>query len=41
LLGKPQGLSKSHNRFEADASPLRADLYTRYFNLSTRAVMNG
>jgi hypothetical protein len=30
LLGKPQGLSGSHNRFEADASPTRADLYTRY-----------
>lgn len=27
LLGRPQGLSKSHNRFETDASPLRADLY--------------
>ncbi|KAH5199459.1 hypothetical protein HBI46_227220 [Parastagonospora nodorum] len=27
LLGEPQGLSASHNRFEADASPLRADLY--------------
>lgn len=30
LLGTPQGLSKSHNRFEADASPFRADLYVRY-----------
>lgn len=27
LLGEPQGLSASHNRFEADASPTRADLY--------------
>lgn len=27
LLGEAQGLSKSHNRFEADASPTRADLY--------------
>jgi hypothetical protein len=30
LLGEPQGLSASHNRFEADVSPTRADLYTRY-----------
>jgi hypothetical protein len=30
LLGEAQGLSASHNRFEADASPTRADLYTRY-----------
>jgi hypothetical protein len=30
LLGTPQGLSASHNRFEADASPLRADLYSTY-----------
>jgi hypothetical protein len=28
LVGKPQGLSNSHNRFEADASPMRADLYS-------------
>lgn len=28
LIGKPQGLSRSHGRFETDASPLRADLYT-------------
>jgi hypothetical protein len=27
LIGEPQGLSASHNRFEADASPTRADLY--------------
>lgn len=27
LLGTPQGLSKSHNRFEADASPTRQDLH--------------
>jgi hypothetical protein len=27
LLGEPQGLSASHNRFEADVSPTRADLY--------------
>ncbi|EMD94579.1 hypothetical protein COCC4DRAFT_66246 [Bipolaris maydis ATCC 48331] len=27
LLGEPQGLSASHNRFEADCSPTRADLY--------------
>jgi hypothetical protein len=30
LVGKPQGLSNSHNRFEADASPTRADLYSTY-----------
>jgi hypothetical protein len=29
LLGEPQGLSASHNRFEADVSPLRADLYKK------------
>ncbi|KAJ4332398.1 hypothetical protein N0V87_008394 [Didymella glomerata] len=27
LLGEPQGLGNSHNRFECDASPTRADLY--------------
>lgn len=27
LLGQPRGLSNSHNRFEADASPARGDLY--------------
>ena len=27
LLGKPLGLSNSHNRFESDASPTRGDLY--------------
>ncbi|KAI1522365.1 Peroxidase-2 domain containing protein, partial [Pyrenophora tritici-repentis] len=27
LLGEPQGLSATHNRFEADCSPTRADLY--------------
>lgn len=30
LIGEPQGLSNSHNRFECDASPLRADLYSTY-----------
>jgi hypothetical protein len=30
LLGEAQGLSASHNRFETDASPTRADLYKRY-----------
>jgi hypothetical protein len=30
LLGEPQGLSASHNRFEHDGSPLRADLYSTY-----------
>jgi hypothetical protein len=28
LLGEPRGLGASHNRFEADASPTRADLYS-------------
>jgi hypothetical protein len=32
LVGEPQGLSASHNRFEADASPTRADLYKTYVN---------
>jgi hypothetical protein len=27
LLGVPQGLSRSHNRFEGDVSPTRQDLY--------------
>lgn len=27
LLGKPQGISGSHNKYEADASPTRPDLY--------------
>lgn len=27
LLGQPQGLGNSHNRFESDVSPTRADLY--------------
>jgi hypothetical protein len=27
LLGEPQGLSRSHNRFEGDVSPTRQDLY--------------
>lgn len=30
LLGEGQGLSGSHNRFEGDASPTRADLYKTY-----------
>jgi hypothetical protein len=30
LLGEAQGLSASHNRFEADASPTREDLYKTY-----------
>lgn len=30
LLGEPQGLSASHNRFEVDGSPTRSDLYSRY-----------
>ncbi|EOA83046.1 hypothetical protein ACJQWK_04537 [Exserohilum turcicum] len=28
LLGEPQGLSSSHNRFEVDGSPTRSDLYS-------------
>lgn len=27
LLGEPQGLSGSHNKYEGDASPTRGDLY--------------
>jgi hypothetical protein len=27
LLGEPQGISGSHNRYEGDASPTRPDLY--------------
>jgi hypothetical protein len=27
LLGQPQGISGSHNKYEADASPTRGDLY--------------
>jgi hypothetical protein len=30
LLGEPQGLSRSHNRFEVDGSPTRGDLYSTY-----------
>jgi hypothetical protein len=35
LLGEPQGLSISHNRFEADAWPLRGDLYKTYVTTNT------
>jgi hypothetical protein len=27
LLGQPQGISGSHNKYESDASPTRPDLY--------------
>lgn len=27
LLGQPQGISGSHNRYESDVSPTRGDLY--------------
>lgn len=27
LLGTPQGISGSHNKYEGDASPTRGDLY--------------
>lgn len=27
LLGAPQGLSGSHNKYEADTSPTRGDIY--------------
>jgi hypothetical protein len=30
LLGAPQGLSGSHNKYEGDASPTRPDLYVAY-----------
>lgn len=35
LFGQPQGLSHSHNRFEADVSPTRGDLYITYVNSKT------
>lgn len=28
LLGQPQGLTGSHNKYEGDGSPTRGDLYT-------------
>lgn len=34
LFGQPQGLSHSHNRFEADVSPTRGDLYVTYVDLN-------
>jgi hypothetical protein len=33
LLGQPQGLSGSHNKFEGDASPTRRDLYVTGNNI--------
>lgn len=33
LLGESQGLGNSHNRFECDASPTRADLYKKYYRI--------
>lgn len=27
LLGAPQGIANSHNKYEADTSPTRGDLY--------------
>jgi hypothetical protein len=30
LIGEPQGLSATHNRFEADCSPTRGDVYKTY-----------
>lgn len=30
LLGRPQGISGSHNKYEGDASPTRGDLYLEY-----------
>lgn len=29
LLGTPQGISGSHNKYEGDASPTRGDLYQK------------
>jgi len=37
LLGEPQGLTAMHNRFEADCSPTRGDLYKTY--VSFLAIM--
>ena len=30
LLGQPQGISGSHNKYECDVSPTRGDLYEMY-----------
>lgn len=40
LLGEGQGLSASHNRFEADASPFRTDLYVTYVTVSLHRQHN-
>jgi hypothetical protein len=39
LLGKPQGLSRSHNRFENDMSPTREDLYLGYVFYHSSGIM--
>lgn len=38
LFGQPQGLSHSHNRFEADVSPTRGDLYITYVEFSRTVI---
>lgn len=38
LLGEPQGLSGTHNRFEADGSPTRGDLYKTYAPFFAHAI---
>jgi hypothetical protein len=35
LLGKPQGLSGSHNKYESDSSPTRGDSYTHGGDVSS------
>jgi hypothetical protein len=39
LLGEQQGLSASHNRFESDASPTRADLYSTYVTATHLSIV--
>lgn len=51
LLGTPQGISGSHNKYESDASPGRGDLYqygddftlqmSQYQELYDMAIANG
>jgi hypothetical protein len=38
LLGTPQGLSGSHNKYEGDASPTRPDLYVAYVPIDHRSM---
>jgi hypothetical protein len=34
IIGKPQGLGNSHNRFEGDSSVIRPDKYPKYVQSS-------